>query len=690
MTSHQYCHDLLNYQRRKTREVCVGKGPNGPVIVGGDQPIRIQSMTITNTRDTKATVDQIISLISVGCEMIRITAPARRDAENLGVIRHELDQRGINIPLVADIHFSPPAALIAADFVDKVRINPGNFSDRKRFQKFEYSDVDYQNELDRIEETFLPLVLKLKKLNRCLRIGTNHGSLSDRIMNRFGDTPEGMVESALEYVKICEKHDFQEIILSMKAAKPELMIEANRLLIAKMNELGMNYPIHLGVTEAGEGEDGRIKSAVGIGSLLDDGIGDTIRVSLTEAPESEIPVAQELVAPYQSGKTPRPHDAITLHDTKVGYDPYVFSRFKTDTIRVGPLSLGGTEPIRVEVTFSEDDDSDTIDWKKMISHDQPIEMLAVAIDSPWGLGALSRLKRMIDKKGYALVLSAEATSDTDPDHIRDALEQVDRLTVTVGVAQDIHSTTEKLKRIIAPAADHGVALQWTLDLEPKQKDSNHTMHAMWSWCRHLEELSGNGKITRMMIGIKGSHLIAGTRYLSGRMQADRWEYPLALIFQAREGEPTLSSAVELGSLLCDGLGDLVRIDSSQPLRDKLRVAYNILQGTGKRITKTEYISCPSCGRTLFDLQSTTERIRARTGHLKNVRIAVMGCIVNGPGEMADADFGYVGSAPGVVELYVGKERVAPGVPEAEADSRLIELIKERGKWIDPPVEKVSV
>jgi (E)-4-hydroxy-3-methylbut-2-enyl-diphosphate synthase len=540
-----YTASRFAYQRRKSREVQIGT-----VAVGGNQPIRVQSMTTTRTQDVEATLAQTIRLIEAGCEIVRITAPTTADAKAIGEVKRRLRSKGINVPLVADIHFSPAAAMEAAEHVEKVRVNPGNFADQKFFRVREYSDEDYAAEIARIEERFAPLVLKCKERGVAMRIGSNHGSLSDRIMNRYGDTPAGMVESALEFVRIARNHDYHDIVLSMKASNPKVMIQAYRLLVARMDEEGMDpYPLHLGVTEAGLGEDGRIKSAVGIGALLDDGLGDTIRVSLTEEPEAEVPVAQRLVAPYNAGLPL----AESLHEHNERVDPYSYARRLTTPASLGPVSVGGSETVAI-------------------------------LDPP-----------------------EDAFAGRPP--------RVDEL---AHLAEPVrwYDAVRAYRALAATSADKPLHLQLSVDGDPE--------------------------------------------------------------------EVLLRSATVLGSLLCDGLGDSVGLTApSLSSDDRSRLLFGILQAAGVRITKTEFVSCPSCGRTLFDLQSTTERIASRTKHLKGVKIAIMGCVVNGPGEMADADFGYVGGSPGHVNLYVGKEVVEKGVPEADADNRLVDLIRRHGKWVDP-------
>ncbi|MDX1680741.1 MAG: (E)-4-hydroxy-3-methylbut-2-enyl-diphosphate synthase [Akkermansiaceae bacterium] len=581
-----YCPDLLHYARRRSRAVMVGN-----VGVGGDNPIRVQSMITADTRDTKACVDEVLQLADAGCEIVRITAQTRVYAANLENIAGEVRAAGCEVPLVADIHFKPDAALEAAKWVEKIRVNPGNYADKKKFEVREYSDAQYAAEIERIREQFSPLVELCKERGRSMRIGTNHGSLSDRIMNRYGDTPLGMVESALEFARIARDHDYHELIFSMKASNPKVMIEAYRLLVARLEEEGpdWNYPIHLGVTEAGDGEDGRIKSAVGIGSLLADGIGDTIRVSLTEDSVHEIPVATALAAPWQG----RPEQETTTADFTPSYNPFNYEKRSSSKTTAMGVEVGDSEPVRVVTTQD--------CWNSLAE----------------------RFSSLGDFKPE-IILEKSGVLEIDP---QDEAQ--------VAVAND----SEEIR--LVTVAD-------STALEP----------------------------------------IAAFRLLAAKVDA---RHPVLLkdSFTAREDTPDaldalLTASTRLGSLICDGIGDAVLIRGETAPGASIRLAYNILQATGARIFKTDYVACPSCGRTLFNLQSTTQMIRKATGHLKGVRIAVMGCIVNGPGEMADADFGYVGGAPGKINLYVGKQAVKFNIPESEAVDRLIDLIKEHDMWIDAP------
>jgi (E)-4-hydroxy-3-methylbut-2-enyl-diphosphate synthase len=583
----RYCPDLLNYSRRITREVKVGN-----VGIGSHHPIRVQSMITSDTRDTPACVAEVLGLAEAGCEIVRITAQTRIYAANLENIAREVRAAGCQVPLVADIHFKPDAALEAAKWVEKVRVNPGNYVDKKKFEIREYSDSQYAEELERIREQFTPLVLLCKDLGRAMRIGTNHGSLSDRIMNRYGDTPLGMCESALEFARLARENDYHNFVFSMKASNPKVMIEAYRLLVARLAAEGAdwNYPIHLGVTEAGDGEDGRIKSAIGMGSLLADGIGDTIRVSLTEDAIHEIPVAQALAAPYNKRDLKPNTQASYLSPS---YDPFTYEKRGSSVLTVMGHELGGEKTVRVFTTQER--------WNAL-AH---------------------KIAGMGDFKPE-IIFEKSGVVEIDP-RDKAAVAAINR---------------EAEPRLITVADG--------LDLE--------VIHA-------FRELA-------FRVDPRHPILLKDTLHPpSGEMDFI---------------EALLPAAQNIGSLLCDGIGDAILIRGETAPGQSLRLAYNILQAAGTRIFKTDYVACPSCGRTLFNLQHTTQKIRAATGHLKGVRIAVMGCIVNGPGEMADADFGYVGGAPNKINLYVGKTAVKFNIPEAEAVERLTDLIREHGKWVDAP------
>jgi (E)-4-hydroxy-3-methylbut-2-enyl-diphosphate synthase len=585
-----YCPDPFRYERRATREVMVGG-----VGVGGANPIRVQSMITCDTMDTEASIAQTIELAEAGCEIVRITAPTVKDAANLQHIVRGLRERGCNVPVVADIHFKPEAAMEAAKWVDKVRINPGNYADSKKFKILEYTDEQYAAEIERIRQRFTPLVLACKERGIAMRIGTNHGSLSDRILNRYGDTPLGMVESALEFARIARDLGYHAFVFSMKSSNPKVMINAYRLLVARLDEEGpdWNYPIHLGVTEAGEGEDARIKSAIGMGSLLADGVGDTVRVSLTEDSVHEIPVAQALVAPYNAAQSGQPVPEIT---TSVSYDPFSYVRRASRTMHLrgiaGDVALGGEELVRVVVRRAS------------------FEKIAHKVD------------RMGDYKPEIIYEDADV-AEVDPldDAAIDALNR----------SEHARLVTVADFTILAP--------------------------------------------------------IAAFRLLAAKVEA---RHPILLkdTFRAASApsdflRTLLVASTNIGALLCDGIGDAVLVQGEEAPGQALRLSYNILQAARSRIFKTDYVACPSCGRTLFNLQTTTARIKEATSHLKGVTIAVMGCIVNGPGEMADADFGYVGGAPGKINLYVGKNAVKFNIPEAEAVDRLKDLIREHGKWMEP-------
>ncbi len=650
-----YCADLFSYRRRKTRTVMVGR-----VGVGGDNPIRLQSMTTTDTMSVEATVKQSLRMAEAGCEIVRITAPTINDAKALGQIKEGLLKAGCDVPIAADIHFSPPAAMEAAEYAEKVRINPGNFVDNKRFAVKEYTDEEYQAELERIEERFTPLVLKLKRLKRALRLGTNHGSLSDRIMNRYGDWPLGMVESALEFVRICEKNGFYDIILSMKASNPKIMIAAYRLLAARMEELGMSYPFHLGVTEAGGGDDGRIKSAIGIGSLLADGIGDTIRVSLTEDPEFEIPVCRALAKPFQAKPAEMPRaELASLRHCRSFFD---YSRRPASALRAGPFVLGGSQPIRV----------------------------AAAMNSGMtALDIMPHLEAQLKKGGEAVfeILSWTLRAEKDIERLKSVRQDLSKETSRLAFLGRIEGSLDLAMRALpwldiacwggAQPEEFAQALNargavWLIEEDSAAKALEKAAIAKRQGVPAMLSLSGPGD---------AEDLLHEYRVLAA--QAGHFPIHIHAPYWGAADEQLLFSSLLIGSLLCDGVGDSVEISAELPAQKIVDLSYNVLQGAGARVTKTEFVSCPSCGRTLFDLQTTTERIKARTGHLKGVKIAIMGCIVNGPGEMADADFGYVGGAPGKINLYVGKECVQKGIATEQADEALVELIKSNGKWVDP-------
>jgi (E)-4-hydroxy-3-methylbut-2-enyl-diphosphate synthase len=733
-----YCASPYRYQRRRTRVVSVGDVP-----LGGTYPIRVQSMTTTDTCDTEGTVKQIIRLVEANCEIVRVTAPSIRDAENLKEIKAALTRQGIKVPLVADIHFTPNAAMIAADYVEKVRINPGNYADRKLFQIKEYSDDDYEAELERLEKAFKPLVLKCKQNGVAMRIGTNHGSLSDRIMNRYGDTPLGMVESALEFVRICETYGFRDIVLSMKASNPQVMIQAYRLLAARMDELGMDYPFHLGVTEAGDGEDGRIKSAIGTGALLDDGIGDTVRVSLTEDPVAEVPVCYALIEPYND-RPQQPQasqcERIELHfsdasvlapDAPETRNPYDYSRRPTRVLDIGGTKLGGSAPVRMELAAGTPlaELTDLMGEIEVLvrpgrQEPPPCEIIQLRVATESDIEACIAVARAMRARDVVVPLAVRVSSAL-PELSR-LLPYVAKLNVSPAPDADAAKWSAHLGESIEAVKASGRVIQWDLSPNsllspptgegPNSLPSSSTGEGEGGGERFPHQGGGSvqaaGEVTENLNGFPtlvglvdtalalarlcqthafGSYLIAledvptipAYRLLAARLAGEGLDTPLALkTSRLSAHEALLRASLTLGSLLCDGLGDVIEVQSDLPSTDALRLSYNILQGARRRVSKTEFISCPSCGRTQFDLETTTQRIKAQTGHLTGVKIAIMGCIVNGPGEMADADFGYVGAGPGKINLYVGKECVERNIPFYQADQKLIDLIKAYGKWMD--------
>jgi len=584
-----YCESPYFFHRRRSCEITIGDPANGGVIIGGNQPVVVQSMITCDTMDTAACVQQTLDLVKVGCQIVRITAPTVKDAANLENIVKELRQRGVTVPIVADIHFKPEAAMEAVKWVEVIRVNPGNYADSKKFAIKEYSDAQYAEELKRIEEKFTPLVLECRRLKRAMRIGTNHGSLSDRIMNRYGDSPLGMVESALEFARICRKHDFHNFKFSMKSSNPKVMIECYRLLVTRLAQEGSdwNYPVHLGVTEAGEGEDGRIKSAIGIGSLLCDGLGDTIRVSLTEDSPHEIPVCRDLISliPKLTNST------VPFADKQFPFDPFHFEKRETPEISLNEnVKCGGEQLIRVVVTRATYDKvAPKIRPKDDVRPEAVYENLNIFEIDP--------------------TQDFDINCDTQLVTVKDGV-QLPAITA-------FRLLAAKLKRL---GRKNPILLKDCINFEPVPLLPNIAQ---------------------------------------------------------------LQAGVVIGSLLADGIGDAILIRGESGAGLSLRLAYNVLQAAGCRSFKTDYVACQSCGRTLFNLQTVTARIKARTEHLKGVKIAIMGCIVNGPGEMADADFGYVGGAPNKINLYVGKTAIKFNIPEAEAVERLVDLIKEHGKWVEP-------
>ncbi len=671
----RYCEHPFRYVRRKTREVKVGD-----VGIGGNNPIRVQSMTTTDTMDTEATVRQVIDLYEAGCEIVRITAPSIKDAENLRNIRDGLRRQGIKIPLVADIHFTPNAAMKAAEFVEKVRINPGNYADKKKFAVIDYSDSIYEKELERLEEAFRPLVLKCKEYGIAMRIGTNHGSLSDRIMSRYGDTPLGMVESALEFVSICERYDYRNIVLSMKSSNVQVMIAAYRLLAARMYELGMDYPFHLGVTEAGDGEDGRIKSAIGIGSLLEDGIGDTIRVSLTEDSVHEIPAARAIAAGYDAGRNEIfTEPAADLHEPR---DPFNYARRWSQTVELPAFNYGGVHHVRVEVplqtpigdtphAFSEIKSLCRAGTEEIAK----AEIIRCEITDVSQVSALQKIYEAVQTGRLPVVISACVVRQKGL--AEQAVPFCDRLHFLPSENWKEEITT--LVRAMKGYDKKGLHLEMSAEWDRVDMDAATELAAQWIQVCYREDFKN------VSISLNGEDPVHINRVLVAKLHQKGLPSAVGLNYQPIAQRPTLFEAsIQIGALLCDGIGDAIYIgDHHMNSGDLVRLSFNILQAARLRISKTEFISCPSCGRTLFDLQEVTARIKSKTGHLKGVKIAIMGCIVNGPGEMADADFGYVGSGVGKINLYVGKELVERNIDMADADQRLIDLIKSKGLWNEP-------
>jgi (E)-4-hydroxy-3-methylbut-2-enyl-diphosphate synthase len=643
-----YSNSLTSYSRFKTRVVHIGDVP-----MGGDFPIRLQSMTTTDTLNTKATVEQSIRMIEAGCEYVRITAPSMNEAKNLENIKKELRNRGYNTPLVADIHFTPNAAELAARIIEKVRVNPGNYADRKKFEHIEYTDTAYDSELARIRERFIPLIKVCKEYGTAMRIGTNHGSLSDRILSRYGDTPLGMVESAMEFLRICEDENYHSIVLSMKASNPQVMVQAYRLLVQHMIKAGMNYPLHLGVTEAGDGEDGRIKSAVGIGTLLEDGLGDTVRVSLTEDPEFEIPVAKMLVDRYTNRKE---HNAIPelKNDSEekiiLPYSPYEYNRRITHAVQ----HIGGSNVPRVIADFSD---------KAEIT---PASFFSVG-------------------NNYSVPLDKWNLSDQACDFIYVGDHEINfEIPGTLGI---IVNGKQWAKQKNAERHYPVFCGEEYFLAEKRSSEINFVAADIKTLSPEFISRIKNEKTIVLVLHTSNAHAMPEIRRAIIALMENECTIPVILKRSykgAEENSFRLYSATDLGGLLLDGMGDGTWISAKPNVNAKIAnsTSFGILQATRTRISKTEYISCPSCGRTLFDLQETTNKIRQRTEHLKGVKIGIMGCIVNGPGEMADADYGYVGTGPGKITLYKGKEVVKKNIDEKDAVDALVELIREHGDWVE--------
>ena len=655
----RYCNSLTEYSRFVTREVAIGDVP-----LGGNNPIRIQSMTTTDTMDTIGTVEQSIRMINAGCEYVRITAPSIKEAQNLAEIKKQLHQRGYTTPLVADIHFTPNAAEVAARIVEKVRVNPGNYADKKKFDQIDYTDAEYQGELERIYQKFSPLVKICKEYGTAMRIGTNHGSLSDRIMSRYGDTPQGMVESAMEFIRMCEMMNYYNLVISMKSSNPQVMVQAYRLLVETMVAEGMNYPLHLGVTEAGDGEDGRIKSAVGIGTLLEDGLGDTVRVSLTEEPEAEAPVAIALVNRYVSRKSEvgirkseidEIHSPLTTHHSL--HNPYEYR--KRHTYEANAF-IGGHMVPRVVADLSHANLKDP----------------SVLNDAGYIYSPLLDKYNMGEQSVDFVYLADQLPSFTFPGN----LKQLYNYSTWQNLADKTMCHPVFTLQEYLTAADRSSPLN-LIRLKPADIDSDEF---------------GSLPLDKSLVFVLETdalHGMADQRLFFFKMEELGLDVPVIIKrsynFETQDSELKtqdlqLFASTDLGALLVDGFGDGIWI-YAPGIETKVitSTAFGILQATRSRISKTEYISCPSCGRTLFDLMVTTQMIRSRTSHLKGLKIGIMGCIVNGPGEMADADYGYVGSGTDKVTLYRGKEAVKKNINSANALDELINIIREDGNWIEP-------
>ena len=640
--SNNYCNSLIEYKRFLTREVSMGD-----LKMGALNPIRIQSMTTTDTMDTQATVEQSIRMIDAGCELVRITAPSINEAKNLELIKKELKLRGFNTPICADIHFTPNAAEFAARVIEKVRVNPGNYADKKKFEVFDYTDSAYESELERIRKRFTPLVKICKEYGTAMRIGTNHGSLSDRILSRYGDTPLGMVESALEFLRICEENNYFNIVISMKASNTQVMVQAYRLLVAKMMETNRNYPLHLGVTEAGDGEDGRIKSAVGIGALLEDGLGDTIRVSLTEEPEFEMPVAKLLAERYSLRKE---HKEIPQIKFELPYNPFEYQRFHTNEI----INIGNHNVPRIIADYSMKSEvtsaslfgvgyNYSVPLDKWNLTDMAVDYLFLGdnninFETPGTLGLIYNSQSWLPHKNH-------------------------KLSFPLFCGDEYFRSTETSSKLNFVAVTIEVL---TAEFIEKIKNQNTV-------CLVLDSFN--------------IHTLPELRRMAIDLAHHQCKLPIIIkcnYSQLSQEEFQLYSSTDIGGLLLDGFGDGIWIKQKECVSIQMcnSTAFGILQASRTRISKTEYISCPSCGRTLFDLQETTQKIRERTDHLKGIKIGIMGCIVNGPGEMADADYGYVGTGPGKISLYKGKVVVKKNVTSETAVDELIGLIKENGDWIE--------
>ncbi|NTW51560.1 MAG: (E)-4-hydroxy-3-methylbut-2-enyl-diphosphate synthase [Chlorobiaceae bacterium] len=676
---------VYSYRRRYTREVAFGD-----IALGGYQPIRVESMTTTHTMDTVATVAQCRRLYEAGCEIIRLTVPTEKDAENLRNIRDQLRRDGIRTPLVADIHFSPKAAMKAVEFVENIRVNPGNYATGAKFSSDDYTDEQYRAELDKVRTEFTPLVRKAAELGVSMRIGTNHGSLSDRTVSRFGNSPEGMVEAALEFARICEDEAYHDVLFSMKSSNVRVMIQAYRRLVARADaELRYAYPLHLGVTEAGDGDEGRIKSAMGIGALLEDGLGDTIRVSLTEDPVNEVPVGFAIVRKYNDYHLVRgdrahlPVKHIVEHGLKpvvhsmLPFEPFSYSRRASCRVDGAGEPIGGDTLPRVEtaaVASIADPEALRTEILQRLDPEKPAdsirsEFVGISVGSVEDLPALE-----------GLLVSLGGLRDRIAVSTADTLLYPKLLSLVSRARLDIVEGESLGTDLFATLHDSGAAVEFCFVHE----NSSETVPAE-VLARLAEKLRAKG-LKRVLLSIVSTQPLYPVRKLVLELKKSGIDYPVAVRYRHKsEGRSgvLIESAIQAGTLFCDGIGDLLALQTDLPAEQEVGIAFNILQAARIRMSKTEFISCPGCGRTYFELEKTTALIKQRVSHLKGLKIGIMGCIVNGPGEMADADFGYVGSGKGRVSLYVGRECVEENMLEAAALERLIELIRQNGKWVDP-------
>jgi (E)-4-hydroxy-3-methylbut-2-enyl-diphosphate synthase len=681
----EYPVSMYTYRRRVTLEVAFGD-----IALGGYQPIRVESMTNTHTMDTAATVEQCRKLHEAGCEIIRMTVPTEKDAENLRQIRDMLRNDGIRTPLVADIHFSARAAMKAVEFVDNIRINPGNYANRTKFTNENYTEAEYSEELEKVRIEFTPLVRKAKELGVSMRIGTNHGSLSDRIVSRFGNSPEGMVEAALEFARICEDEQYNDVLFSMKSSNVRVMIQAYRLLVAKADaELRYAYPLHLGVTEAGDGDEGRIKSAMGIGALLEDGLGDTIRVSLTEDPVHEVPVGFAIVRKYNdfhlvSGE--RAHLPVKqmidrgLHQAAYAtlpFDPFGYGKRPSAAMVSGDEVIGGAEMPRVETEARSNLDQPDLLMQEIIDRLAPekpkdairSEYVGVRVES---IDDVQALRALLERLGEQAAYVAASTADVSVFSMLLSMVARARLDIVEGETLD--------REFLDHLHDREAVLEFCF-----VHDRSSSAVPAEVLCRLAAKLEAKG-LKRVCYSILSPQTVYTVRKLVLELKQAGIDAPVIVRYRHQSKdrlETILDSAVQAGTLFCDGIGDMIALHTRLPAEEEIGLAFNILQAARVRMSKTEFISCPGCGRTYFDLEKTTGLIKQRIAHLKGLKIGIMGCIVNGPGEMADADFGYVGSGKGRISLYVGKECVEENMPEEEALDRLIELIRQSGRWIEP-------